>query len=257
MHDDLVHSGSGHERDPRRGDHAAGHEQRGARLEIAGHRPNGPAGRDHFVDEAAGRHWAIRVTTAGAGPPVGIEWSRQLHRHDRVGSLGKPGAGGNTDGGLRDHGDGRGSPGSDIANHAQRQRRLLPRLRCVRGPHRIAVHRRVGPWRQRDARRDRLGHNAPQRRRHGGPLRRDRHRVGQDCLEGGLHAEKLGRRRLAHRAFTLAARRPATTASPNAMTMITMPTTIAVSCQNWYGKSCTSRWVVGSKVYEPAEKSSW
>ncbi len=40
--------------------------------------------------------------------------------------------------------------------------------------------------------------------------------------------------------------------------MITTPTTIAVSCQNWNGKSWTSRSVAGSKSYEPAgNKISW
>ena len=38
--------------------------------------------------------------------------------------------------------------------------------------------------------------------------------------------------------------------------MITTPTTIAVSCQNWNGKSWTSRSVAGSKSYEPAGKNS-
>ena len=37
----------------------------------------------------------------------------------------------------------------------------------------------------------------------------------------------------------------------------TAPTTIAVSCQNWNGKSWTSRSVAGSKVYEPPAKKIW
>ncbi len=40
--------------------------------------------------------------------------------------------------------------------------------------------------------------------------------------------------------------------------MITAPTTIDVSSQNWNGKSCTSRSVNGSNRYDPAgKKISW
>ena len=48
----------------------------------------------------------------------------------------------------------------------------------------------------------------------------------------------------------------ATTATTIATTMQTAPTAIAVSCQNWNGKSWTSRSVAGSNVYEPPAKNS-
>ena len=54
------------------------------------------------------------------------------------------------------------------------------------------------------------------------------------------------------------ARTWATTPTTAEIAMITTPTAIADSCQNWNGKSWTSRSVAGSKSYEPAgNRTSW
>ena len=109
-------------------------------------------------------------------------------------------AGGDPDGAASSHLDVGGASRADLTNHDQADRPILGCGGRVRGPDRIAVHRRVVPRRQRRRRHDRLGDDARDRRDRGhglGPQRTfDR---GEDAIARLVDAKAVCCLALPHR----------------------------------------------------------
>ena len=123
-------------------------------------RANRTAGCDRFVDQDRRRHRPGRVPTARAGRPGSVEWRRRLDRNDGVGAVGEPGAGRDPGcGALSDRDIRRGASG-DVADDPELDRGGLGRVGGVGGLDRIAVHRRIRPRWERDARDNSLGRDA-------------------------------------------------------------------------------------------------
>ena len=92
---------------------------------------------------------------------------------------------------------GRGA-GRDVADDAELDRLGLGGAGRVGGPDRVAVHRRVGPRRQRDAAADGLGGDAPEGIGRGDRFRADGLGRGEHRVPRGFDAEQPRGRRRAH-----------------------------------------------------------
>ena len=183
-HADLGQPGAGRQRDHGRRHQHAGGDDRRAGLHVAAALADGVPGRDGFVDEARGGQRAGGLATAGTGAARGIERRRDLHRHHRVGARGHRRAGRDPDRRLaEDTGIGRG-PGPRLADDGQAHGPGARGRRDVGGTHRVPVHRRVVPGRQRDAGHQRRGEHAAERD------------LGRDALDVGQRLDARQHRRL-------------------------------------------------------------